>query len=129
MDNTRLVILCISALKLTCLQRLYDESRWNSLIQAFRLAAYTLSSLSTEPLLNLALYAGLASLKLPACYNLSSNVDCPVCDPNIRILANEVPFSHHANSTIVCRLSGKIMDEDNPPMAFSNGHVYSKEVS
>jgi len=43
-------------------------------------------------------------------------------------LAEEVPFSHHVNSTIVCRLSGKIMDEDNMPMAFPNGNVYSREA-
>ena len=44
-------------------------------------------------------------------------------------LADEVPLSHHANSTIVCRISGKIMDEDNMPMAFPDGYVYSREVS
>ncbi|KAL4072490.1 CTLH/CRA C-terminal to lish motif domain-containing protein [Scleroderma yunnanense] len=109
-------------------QRLYDESRWTSLIQSFRLAVYTLNSLSTEPLLHLALYAGLAALKLPSCYDSSGNTDCPICDPSIRVLANEVPYSHHANSTIVCRLSGKIMDEDNMPMAFPNGYVYSREA-
>lgn len=43
-------------------------------------------------------------------------------------LAEEVPFSHHANSTIVCRITGKIMDEDNMPMAFPRGSVYSLEV-
>ncbi|KAF8842873.1 hypothetical protein BDN67DRAFT_946606 [Paxillus ammoniavirescens] len=114
----------------TCGQyrRLYDASRWASLIQAFRLAIYTLNSLPTEPLLHLALYAGLASLKLPACYDPPHNVDCPVCDPSIRTLAEEVPYSHHANSTIVCRLSGRIMDEDNMPMAFPDGHVYSREA-
>ncbi|KAH7886941.1 CTLH/CRA C-terminal to lish motif domain-containing protein [Phlebopus sp. FC_14] len=112
----------------TCAQyrRLYDESRWTSLIRSFRLAIYTLNSLPTEPLLNLALYSGLASMKLPACYDHTYNVDCPVCDPVIRSLADEVPYSHHANSTIVCRLSGKIMDEDNMPMAFPNGYVYSR---
>jgi len=110
-------------------RKLYDDSRWVNLIQAFRLAIYNLNSLPTEPLLNLALYSGLASLKLPSCYNGSSqNVDCPVCDPSINILAEEVPYSHHANSTIVCRISGKIMDEDNMPLAFPNGNVYSREV-
>jgi macrophage erythroblast attacher len=43
-------------------------------------------------------------------------------------LAKEVPSSHHVNSTIVCRLSGKIMDEDNMPMACPDGHVYSREA-
>jgi len=119
-------------------KRLYDVSRWDNLIRAFRLAIYTLNTLPTEPLLHLALYAGLASLKLPACYDQSTkNVDCPVCDGDagsdsqglgLGKLADEVPLSHHANSTIVCRISGKIMDEDNMPMAFPDGHVYSREA-
>ncbi|KAG5351374.1 hypothetical protein C0989_006808 [Termitomyces sp. Mn162] len=119
-------------------KRLYDPSRWHTLILTFRTAIYSLNTLPTEPLLHLGLYAGLASLKLPACYDPSTkNVDCPVCDdeagsgtqgPGLAQLAQEVPFSHHANSTIVCRISGKIMDEDNPPMAFPNGNVYSREA-
>ena len=114
---------------LTLTQRLYDPSRWDSLVRAFRLAVYSLNSLPTEPLLNLALYAGLASLKLPSCYDAScKNVDCPVCDPDLGVLAQEVPSSHHVNSTIVCQISGKIMNEDNPPMALPNGYVYSREV-
>jgi macrophage erythroblast attacher len=44
------------------------------------------------------------------------------------VLAQEVPFAHHANSTIVCRITGKIMNEDNPPLAFDNGNVFSTEV-
>lgn len=110
-------------------KRLYDPARWTALVQSFRFAIYNLSTLPTEPLLHLAMYAGLASLKLPACYdNHTKNVDCPVCDANLGKLAEEVPFSHHFNSTIVCRLSGRIMDEDNMPMAFPNGRVYSKEA-
>ncbi|PIL23547.1 transporter [Ganoderma sinense ZZ0214-1] len=111
-------------------KRLYDPSRWATLIQAFRLAIYHLSTLPTEPLLHLAMYAGLASLKLPACYGppTARNVDCPICTAELGQLAREVPFSHHVNSTIVCRLTGRIMDEDNMPMAFENGQVYSKEA-
>ncbi|KAI0716452.1 CTLH/CRA C-terminal to lish motif domain-containing protein [Earliella scabrosa] len=110
-------------------KRLYDPSRWTSLVQSFRLAIYHLSTLPTEPLLHLAMYAGLASLKLPACYSHETrNVDCPVCNPDLGALAKEVPFSHHVNSTIVCRITGKIMDADNMPMAFPNGQVYSKEA-
>ena len=76
------------------------------------------------------MYAGLASLKLPACYiHETKNVDCPVCSGGFNVLAKEVPFSHHVNSTIVCSLTGRIMDEDNYPMAFpGKGHVYSREV-
>ena len=88
--------------------------------------------------MNLALFAGLVALKVPACFDHSTkNVDCPVCDGEsgsgsqplgLGKLAKEVPYSHHANSTIVCQISGKIMDEDNMPMAFPDGHVYSREV-
>ncbi|KAF9445807.1 hypothetical protein P691DRAFT_805203 [Macrolepiota fuliginosa MF-IS2] len=173
-------------------KRLYDYSRWANLIRSFRLAIYNLNTLPNEPLLHLALYAGLASLKLPACYDTQTkNVDCPVCDGESAALtaastndvtmvsasatgssnditdhgsqlsttstststsgstsvsgsaptsssgsqplglgglAEEVPFSHHANSTIVCRITGKIMDADNMPMAFPNGNVYSLEA-
>ncbi|KAI0090385.1 CTLH/CRA C-terminal to lish motif domain-containing protein [Irpex rosettiformis] len=111
-------------------KRLYDLSRWQTLIQSFRVAIYNLSTLPTEPLLHLAMYAGLASLKLPACYNQeTTNIDCPICDPDLGKLATEVPFSHHVNSTIVCRITGKIMDSDNFPMAFpEHGTVYSREA-
>ncbi|CAA7264337.1 unnamed protein product [Cyclocybe aegerita] len=119
-------------------KRLYDPSRWKSLAKSFRLAIYNLNTLSTEPLLHLSLYAGLVALKLPACFDHSTrNVDCPVCDGEsgtgsqslgLGKLAAEVPYSHHANSTIVCRISGKIMDEDNMPMVFPHGDVYSKEA-
>lgn len=114
-------------------KRLYDQSRWSTLTQSFRQAIYTLNTLPSIPLLNLALYSGLASLKLPTCYDDShtdtKNVDCPVCDPSLGRLANEVPFSHHVNSTIVCRISGKIMEGDNMPFAFpKSGNVYSHEV-
>ncbi|TFY52525.1 hypothetical protein EVJ58_g9968 [Rhodofomes roseus] len=94
-------------------KRLYDLSRWNTLIQSFRLAFYNLSTLPSEPLLHLA---------------IRKNVDCPVCDPTLGKLAEEVPFSHHVNSTIVCRITGRIIDGDNMPMAFPNsGQVYSGE--
>ncbi|KAI5122115.1 hypothetical protein M0805_002237 [Coniferiporia weirii] len=110
-------------------KRLYDTGRWETLVRAFRLSVYNLNALPTEPLLHLALYGGLASLKLPTCYNTAhpKNPDCPVCDSRgLGTLAKEVPWSHHVNSTIVCALSGKIMNEDNPPMVFPSGHVYSR---
>ena len=52
-------------------------------------------------------------------------MNCPVCNEKIGELARKLPFSHHNNSTIVCRVSGAIMNEDNPPMVLPNGYVYS----
>lgn len=57
------------------------------------------------------------------------NVDCPTCGEDMKVLASEVPMSHHVISTIVCRISGEVMDSSNPPMAFPNGYVYSYNVS
>lgn len=59
----------------------------------------------------------------------TGNIDCPTCGEYIKVLANEVPMSHHVNSTIVCRISGEVMDSDNVPLAFPNGYVYSSKVS
>ncbi|KAK7049249.1 GID complex subunit containing RING finger motif [Paramarasmius palmivorus] len=119
-------------------KRLYDPIRWSNLVRTFRQSIYSLNLLPNEPLLNLSLYAGLASLKLLACYDAhTKNVDCPVCDTEsgsgsqgqgLGKLAEEVPLSHHANSTIVCQITGRIMDEDNMPMVFPNGYVYSREA-
>lgn len=187
---------------------LYNVSRWQTLRSSFRTCALQIHSLPPQPILHVALSAGLSSLKLPACYadeddksqppahlggrafgdersNLlqmsgysstsvtspfppagggiasqdhqtttstspsrptvnaqsssrksaghpfqSKNENCPVCDSNgLGILAKEVPWSHHANSTLVCNITGKIMDENDPPMAMPNGCVYSRTVS
>ncbi|WVF71475.1 hypothetical protein IAT40_006281 [Kwoniella sp. CBS 6097] len=56
------------------------------------------------------------------------NVDCPTCGEYMRVLAKEVPMSHHVNSTIVCRISGEVMDSQNEPLAFPNGYVYSSKA-
>ncbi|PWN35144.1 uncharacterized protein FA14DRAFT_144797 [Meira miltonrushii] len=110
---------------------LYDVSRWNALQQKFRAAALQIHSLPPQPLLHIALSAGLSSLKLPACYTddpsrASANDNCPVCDSRgLGVLAKEVPWSHHINSTLVCAISGRIMNENDPPMALPNGRVYS----
>jgi hypothetical protein len=57
------------------------------------------------------------------------NIDCPTCNPHLAVLAEKVPMSHHVNSTIVCRISGEVMDSSNEPLAFPNGYVYSYKVS
>jgi macrophage erythroblast attacher len=43
-------------------------------------------------------------------------------------LGEDLPMAHHINSTLVCGLSGDIMNEDNPPLMLPNGHVYGTKV-
>ncbi|KAI9315461.1 CTLH/CRA C-terminal to lish motif domain-containing protein [Dichotomocladium elegans] len=109
---------------------LYRPTRWDELIEQFRADNCKLCSLTSHPLLTITLQAGLSALKSPQCYHEDSrNVNCPVCDKDtFGKLAEGLPWSHHVNSTVVCRISGKIMNEDNPPMLLPNGRVYSHEA-
>eukprot|EP01102_Stenamoeba_stenopodia_P008643 TRINITY_DN2511_c0_g1_i1.p1 TRINITY_DN2511_c0_g1~~TRINITY_DN2511_c0_g1_i1.p1 ORF type:complete len:546 (-),score=131.93 TRINITY_DN2511_c0_g1_i1:220-1857(-) len=51
---------------------------------------------------------------------------CPICHPLLKELARALPFSHHVNSSLMCSLTGRVMDEDNFPYVLPNGHVYSR---
>jgi len=48
-----------------------------------------------------------------------------VCLSTMGQLASSLPLAHHVNSCIVCRITGELMNEDNPPGVLPNGHVYS----
>ncbi|CAO3679601.1 unnamed protein product [Rhizopus stolonifer] len=109
---------------------LYDERRWSELIEQFRSDYYALCSLTPYPMMSITLQSGLSALKTQQCYEHDNkNVNCPVCDSDtLGKLAERLPLSHHVNSTLVCRLSGKIMNENNPPMLLPNGRVYSQSA-
>lgn len=71
-------------------------------------------------------------------HKVGQSLECPVCTSPLATLAAEVPFSHHVNSTIVCRLSGKVVEggvgDGGGLVALvsrvtGEGRVYSKEVS
>uniref|UniRef100_A0A8C7GQC4 E3 ubiquitin-protein transferase MAEA n=1 Tax=Oncorhynchus kisutch TaxID=8019 RepID=A0A8C7GQC4_ONCKI len=68
----------------------------------------------------------------PVCYQnscykedgTSKNPDCPVCSKSLNKLAQPLPMAHCANSRLVCKISGEVMNENNPPMMLPNGYVY-----
>jgi macrophage erythroblast attacher len=111
---------------------LYSVGRWAMLRDSFRACALQIHSLPAQPILHIALSAGLSSLKLPQCCPAvgdGGNVDCPVCDAKgLGVLARQVPWSHHQNSTLVCSVSGNIMDDNDPPLALPNGRVYAQST-
>ncbi|KAF9052245.1 hypothetical protein BDZ89DRAFT_1056595 [Hymenopellis radicata] len=117
-----------AAARIPAYRNLYAPQRWAQLETQFRLSVYDMYGLPHEPVLWLAMYAGLVALKHPV---VERNVDCPVCPPTtsslgtLDTLAQQVPSSHHPHSVIVCRISGKITHE---PMAFPNGFVYGREA-
>lgn len=56
------------------------------------------------------------------------NTNCPVCQAPFNDLAKSLPHQHCSVSRLVCRMSGKPMGDNNPPMVLPNGFVYSTEV-
>ena len=93
----------------------------------FKKDNYELHNLTTPSLLNMTLQVGLSALKTHACYQVdNNNIHCPVCAKDtFGVLASTLPHSHHVNSCIVCRITGDLMNENNPPMVLPNGNVYS----
>ncbi len=73
--------------------------------------------------------SGLMSLKTCFCYsNKNKNQMCPLCYDEIGRLAKPFPSSSHPVSALICRITGEIMDHQNPPLALPNGQVYSEKV-
>uniref|UniRef100_A0A672MM31 E3 ubiquitin-protein transferase MAEA n=1 Tax=Sinocyclocheilus grahami TaxID=75366 RepID=A0A672MM31_SINGR len=106
---------------------LLDPARWKMLIQQFRYDNYRLHQLGNNSVFTITLQAGLSAIKTPQCYKedgTSKNPDCPVCSKSLNKLAQHLPMAHCANSRLVCKISGEVMNENNPPMMLPNGYVY-----
>ncbi|MXQ96027.1 hypothetical protein E5288_WYG022231 [Bos mutus] len=106
---------------------LLDPARWRMLIQQFRYDNYRLHQLGNSSVFTLTLQAGLSAIKTPQCYKedgSSRSPDCPVCSRSLNKLAQPLPMAHCANSRLVCKISGDVMNENNPPMMLPNGYVY-----
>ncbi|XP_036982760.2 E3 ubiquitin-protein transferase MAEA isoform X1 [Artibeus jamaicensis] len=105
---------------------LLDPARWRMLIQQFRYDNYRLHQLGNNSVFTLTLQAGLSAIKTPQCYKedgSSKSPDCPVCSRSLNRLAQPLPMAHCANSRLVCKISGDVMNENNPPMMLPNGYV------
>jgi macrophage erythroblast attacher len=107
----------------------FAAERWTQLAAEFTQGYLLLFALPSTPTLFAALTCGLTVLKTPFCYDSeSASHSCPVCLPWIGQLARNLPYAHHSQSVLVCRISGSIMDHNNPPLAFMNGMCYGREA-
>lgn len=71
----------------------------------------------------------MSALKTPQCYSTNSrNINCPVCQPQINEIAFSLPFSHCAQSRLICRVTKKPLNENNHPMVLPNGFVVGELV-
>lgn len=83
---------------------LFDPQRWHDLVLHFRLENYRLFQLPAQSVLSVAVQAGISALKTPQCYShTSKNMNCPVCQENVNEIAENLPFSHCAQSRLICR--------------------------
>lgn len=111
---------------LTCYQELYSPRRWDYLADAFVRTYEQIFSLPANPLLHVALSAGLSALKTPACHSAyassSSNASstttsvCPICSTELNELARNVPYAQHSKSYV-----------EDDPVVLPNGRIYGRE--
>eukprot|EP00994_Dinema_validum_P006377 NODE_469_length_1661_cov_71.669355_g338_i0.p1 GENE.NODE_469_length_1661_cov_71.669355_g338_i0~~NODE_469_length_1661_cov_71.669355_g338_i0.p1 ORF type:complete len:383 (-),score=93.55 NODE_469_length_1661_cov_71.669355_g338_i0:439-1587(-) len=108
---------------------LVDGSRWDGLVEEFMTSMHCLYGFTDTPMLHLVVQAGILALNTQqAQQSWSHNVNDPMCSPIFQSLAKKLPFTYKKNSSLVCRMSGAIMDGDNPPVVLPNGHVYSYQA-
>jgi len=106
-----------------------SSDHWNALIKQFKIDCSVLYGLPSSPMLCIDFQAGLALLKTEQCFVEDEKLlNCPVCQPPFNELSQGLPFSRKNISTLVCRISGKPMKDNNPPVALPNGYVYSKDA-
>ena len=109
---------------------LFSASRWPHLAHLFVETHHTLLSLPVQPLLHVALSAGLSALKTPAChsqYNPASSSTpghariaattslCPICSMELNDLARNVPYAHHTTSSV-----------EPDPVVLPNDRIYGR---
>lgn len=108
---------------------LFDEGRWDNLIEEFRQENYRLFQLASQSVFTVTLQAGLSALKTPQCYAADEelkNQACPVCQESLNQLADPLPFAHCSQSKLYCHISGLPLNENNQPMMLPNGYVYGE---
>mmetsp|Transcript_26836 Transcript_26836/g.48386 ORF Transcript_26836/g.48386 Transcript_26836/m.48386 type:complete len:374 (+) Transcript_26836:332-1453(+) len=109
-------------------QDLLSEERWTYLQNLFKKAFLEVYSLPTDSMLSIALHSGLAALKTPLCAREDArNDNCPTCQPTFSAMSRKFPCAYHAQSSLICRVLNKPMDDANPPMVLPNGQVYSAQ--
>jgi len=107
----------------------FDDSKWEALIQHFRRDFLALHGLSFNSLLEITVQTGVSALKTPRCGQTeTSNIDCPTCYPLINHVVQGVTPTERTRSCLVCRIDGSVMDENNTPLVLPNGYLYSKNA-
>ena len=110
-------------------EELLNDDKWENLVEMFIKESCHINSLTNNPLLIKILSIGISILKTIFCSDSQFfKENCPTCSVSFQSLWKEVPFVHKTTTTLICRISGKVMDENNPPLVLPNGNIYSENA-
>ncbi|XP_075239370.1 E3 ubiquitin-protein transferase MAEA-like [Convolutriloba macropyga] len=110
-------------------RKFFEEERWNDLAEQFKADNYKVHCINSTPLFAQLFNTGLCAIRTSSCYkNGEANANCPTCDPFLKEIARGLPTGTLSQSRVICRITGEIMNEHNPPLMLPNGHAYSTEA-
>lgn len=106
---------------------LLGDGQWGQLREQFQRDFVAVYQVDEGAQLIKTVRTGLSALKTRQCaQDDPCDSECPVCSGPLKELAEKLPFGHFEITKIRCRITGKLMCEDDPPMALPNGQVYSE---
>lgn len=109
---------------------LLGDDQWEMLKEQFKNDFITIYQVDKSSQLIKTVRTGLSVLKTRQCNKCESGEveesECPACSGPLKEIATQLPFGHFETTKIRCRITGKLVSEDDPPMALPNGQVYSE---
>lgn len=108
-------------------EKLLNPSQWKVLENQFEKDFVSVYQIDESSQLIKTVRTGLSVLKTRKCNPLLTETsECPACFGPLGTIAKDLPYGHFETTKIRCRITGKLMGEDDPPMALPNGQVYSE---
>lgn len=108
----------------------FKESRWSTLSEQFTKNYSQIIGIKPSSSLEVLLSAGVATLKTPFCHDPvhTKPESCPLCNKWMMEISHKIPATQKNISTLLCRITGSPINENNPAVALPNSEVYSLGV-
>jgi macrophage erythroblast attacher len=109
-------------------EQLLGDEEWEMIKEQFKREFMTIYQVDQSSQLMKTVRTGLAVLKTRQCTGKDDGIgsECPACTGPLKELSTQLPHGHFETTKIRCRITGKLVSEDDPPMALPNGQVYSE---
>ena len=110
-------------------RKYFEEERWSELAEQFKCDNYKVHCINSTPLFAQLFNTGLCAIRTSCCYKEDKfHPQCPTCEPSLKAIAKGLPTAPLSQSRVICRLSGEVMNEHNPPLMLPNGNAYSTQA-